>query len=156
MTASIGLDRFLECAVSSGWPELMPAGMPGQVLVDYHPGGDAPLSFIKVWTSTKPGYRKLVCEYWPHSLWQHASRLTFANSYGSARLVQAFAAIARNPQAFPNLSDHDRDGFIRVQNPTPEEHDQAGQSFTAALLTSKNVPSVARGFVPGLRFSDAS
>ena len=140
------LKQYLEWAVLASWKQLMPSKTPVIARIDYHPGGDAPLEFIKVWASTERGYWNLVCDYWPQSSASRPVRPTFTHAYHSDRLLQALEAI---PQHLPRFNSHDqggRDGFILLQNVTPPQCDRAEQMLNgymnAVLATSAASESV--------------
>jgi hypothetical protein len=144
MPKTINLEQLLDYAVQAGWNDLEPAATLAQVRVEYHPGGDVPLEFVKVWASTVRGTWSLVCEYWPLSLWSRPIGLTFSNQYYSEGLVQAFAAVARTPDAFPRGASNGFDGFLLVENVTAEEQAQAERQLANALRDAQLLPVIDR------------
>jgi hypothetical protein len=144
MLKEISLEQLLEYAVRAGWNDLASPATLAQVRVEYHPGGDVPLEFVKIWASTVRGFSSLVCEYWPQPLWSRPVGLTFGNQYHSDHLVRAFAALTRNPAAFPRSAGHGFDGLFLVENITAEEHVQGKQQLSEALRVTEAAPVMAR------------
>ena len=134
MGKKLSIEQLLRCAVLASWKELMPANTPALVRIDYHPGGDAPLQFVKIWASTERGYWRLVCDYWPEPLWLRPRGLTFSNGYHADRLLQVFEVISQNPQSFTNTGAIDRDGGLLLQDVTPQQCAQAEHILAEALL----------------------
>ena len=144
MPGKTSLEQLLECGIQASWTELTATAGTALMRVEYHPGGDVPLEFVKIWASTVRGYWSLVCEYWPRSLSSRPAGLTFSNQYHSAGLAQAFAAITRSPAEFPRSASDGFDGFVLVENVTAAQQTEAEQQLAAAVDDAQAVPLATR------------
>lgn len=131
----ISLEQLLQYAIMASWQELATARKPALVRVECHPGGKAPLEFVKIWSSRERGYWSLICEYRPKALWSPPWGVGFSNGYHSDRLIAVFATLTQNLEQFPSGSSSDRDGFILVQDVTAEDQTRAEQCLSKILRT---------------------
>src|SRR5256885_8095990 len=60
----ITIDRMLECAVALNWNSLTRGDEDPAMQVEYRTGSSHALQYLKLWSSTKRGVWKLICEYW--------------------------------------------------------------------------------------------
>ena len=140
----LSLEQLLECAITASWQQLLPDKMPVLIHAEYHPGGDAPLEFVKIWCSSERGYWRLVCDYWPHHLSARPIGPTFSDGYQSDRLTKAFEMLSRDPDRFSRLGTDSRDGFLLLQDVTVEQCAGAQKMLSEQLsLPSDAVFNVA-------------
>ena len=120
---TIGLERALEYAVIQSWDELMPVSASGLIHVEYRTASDNSLDFLKIWSSTRWGHWRLVCEYWMRPLWSHATGMFFGDDFHSKRFAQRLEFLMKHDDLFAKLPD--QNGLIQVHPPTPEQRCEA-------------------------------
>ena len=124
------LDRALELAVVSSWGDLVKAGDPCSVRVEYRKVPNLPLDALEVWTVRNRGYGTLVCRYSvgpsnSPSLSSELPRVRFANSYDSEMLIKNLNFIVRNQGQFTRPADRSIHGWVRIDCPSDADRNDA-------------------------------
>jgi hypothetical protein len=117
----VKLEHILECAVVLSWNNLVHAGGPSSVHVEYHMGDDQALEYLKVWSSPRRGHWDLVCEYWRDASPSRAAGLRFSNGCSSERLAQILTLAMEHQDTSSGLPDSYRDGMVQVYPPSEQE-----------------------------------
>jgi hypothetical protein len=132
-TKDTDLKHILECAVVLSWQDLLQAGTPTSVHVEYHMGDEHALEYLKVWSSTTRGHWYLICEYWMDASPSHPAGLHFSNGYSSRRLGKFLNLAMRHQDTSCDPADAPGDGLVQIYPPTDEER-IAGLSWISGIL----------------------
>lgn len=87
-------------AISVTWADVMPHSDEGLIQVEYGPGTDNQIEWLKVWSSTQRGHWNLVCEYWMAEHPFGNIGLQFAAGYHSDVLGQSLNLIMQHQRQF--------------------------------------------------------
>lgn len=129
------IDRILECAVTLNWNSLTRGDENPAMQVEYRTGSSHALQYLKLWSSTKRGVWKLICEYWMQSSATHDTGATFSGGWYSADLAWMLNAIMQHQEAFRPGSCDLAGGLIQINRPTDTDLSSSQADMTAALDT---------------------
>ena len=117
------LDQMLEAVLIAAWNDLMQAGTPGLVHIEYRFAEDHSVASLQVWASETRGRWLLVCEYSETNSAAGNPNLAFSNGYRSDLLTQYLDFVIEHQSEFARASELHRDSLVQVQVPT--ENDKA-------------------------------
>jgi hypothetical protein len=127
------IDRMLECGVALNWTSLTRGDEDPAMQVEYRTGSSHALQYLKLWSSTKRGVWKLICEYWMQSSATHSPGATFSGGWYSADLAWMLNAIMQHQEVFRPGSPDFADGLIQITRPTDSDLSSAQTDMTDAL-----------------------
>jgi hypothetical protein len=116
----VSLDRFLECGIILNWEALKQTAN-SSIQVEYRPGPDLSLEYLRVWASASRGYWKLVCAYWTRASPGYGIGLSFSNGYESDALAEIVRFAVQHPEAFLSVPGRSPHGLVQVQPPTAKQ-----------------------------------
>jgi hypothetical protein len=119
------LDKALQFAVIVAWDDLVKAGEPRPVRVEYQGNPGTSLDNVSVWSAKARGYHDLLCDYWTSSSPAHPSGVCFKNGHSSDKLVDSLGFIMRNQDQFTRPADASHHGLVLVDPPAVDERQQA-------------------------------
>ena len=118
------LDKAFEFAVVLAWDDLMKAGQPRSVRVEYQGKPGISLDNVSVWSAKAWGYHDLVCDYWTSASSAHPSGVCFKNGHVSDRLADTLGFIMKNQDQFTRPADAGR-GLVLIDPPAVAERREA-------------------------------
>jgi hypothetical protein len=107
-------------ALSVTWADVMPQPDKGLIQVEYEPGSEHSIDWLKVWSSTKRGHWNLVCEYWMAEHPFGKAGLQFASGYHSDVLGESLRLIMQHQPQF--ASPEGSLNLIQVYPPAAAEN----------------------------------
>ena len=119
------LDKALQFAVIVAWDDLMTAGEPRPVRVEYQGRPGMSLDHVSVWSAKAWGYHDLLCDYWTSASSSHPNGACFKNGHSSAKLVEALGFIMKNQDQFRRPLDAGRNGLVLIDPPAPDDREEA-------------------------------
>ena len=128
------IERVFESAIVDSWPDLMPPGQAGLILVEYDVASNGNLDHLQVWSSIKKGYWILVCTYRMSASQSHPAGVQFDNDYESAGLTHTLEHVMQHQTVFAPAQTFRGRGSIRIGMPTAAESKAAAVSIRDALL----------------------
>jgi hypothetical protein len=119
------LDKTLQFAVILAWDDLMKAGEPSSIRVEYRSKPGIALDNVSVWSSKVWGFHDLVCDYWTRASSAHPSGVCFKNGQNSDKLADSLGFIMKNQDRFTRPADAGGNGLVLIDSPAADERLEA-------------------------------
>ena len=119
------LDKALQFAVTVAWDDLMKAGEPRPVRVEYQGRPGMSLDHVSIWSAKAWGYHDLLCDYWTSASSGHPDGASFKNGLSSDKLAEALGVIMKNQDHFRRPLDAGCSGLVLIDPPAPDAREEA-------------------------------
>jgi len=119
------LDKALQFAVIVAWDDLMKAGEPRRVRVEYQGRPGMSLDHVSIGSAKAWGYHDLLCDYWTSASSGHPNGACFKKGHSSDKLAAALGVIMKNQDQFRRPLDAGRNGLVLIDPPAPDDREEA-------------------------------
>ena len=137
------LDKALQFAVTVAWDDLMKAGEPSPVRVEYQGRPGMSLDNVSVWSAKAWGYHDLLCDYWTSASSGHPNGACFKNGHSSDKLVEALGFIMKNQDQFRRPLDAGGHGLVLIDPPALDDREEAVSWMNQVRGSDTNFASAA-------------